>query len=61
MLVLSRRVGEKIWIGDDVQVVVIAIRGNTVRLGIEAPRDIHVRRDELSKEGHDNPKTGVRI
>ena len=48
MLVLSRKVGETINIGDAVQLTVVAIRNNQVRLGITAPLDIPVYREELS-------------
>ena len=47
MLTLSRRVGHAIRIGDDIRIVVTDIRGNTVRIGIEAPRSQQVFREEL--------------
>lgn len=47
MLVLSRHKNESIVIGDDIKVVVIEIRGDKVRLGIEAPSDIPVHRQEV--------------
>ncbi len=47
MLVLTRRAGESIVIGDDVRVVVLDVRGETVRLGIEAPRSVQVHRAEV--------------
>jgi carbon storage regulator len=47
MLVLSRRVGERLMIGDDVVVTVIEVRSDGVRLGIEAPREIRVHRAEV--------------
>ena len=47
MLVLSRKVGETIIIGDTVQLTVVAIHNNTVRLGVTAPIDIPVLREEL--------------
>jgi len=47
MLVLSRKSMERIQIGDNIIVTVLEIRGNKVRIGIEAPKDIHVRRTEL--------------
>ncbi|MFI7585850.1 carbon storage regulator CsrA [Spongisporangium articulatum] len=50
MLVLTRRAGESIVIGDDVRVVVLDVRGDTVRLGIEAPRSIQVHRAEVYAE-----------
>ena len=50
MLVLSRHRDEAIVIGDDVRIVVVEIRGDKVRLGIEAPRDVGVHREEVYEE-----------
>ena len=50
MLVLSRRLGESVVIGDDVVVTVLEIRGDVVRLGVDAPREVQVRRQELLAE-----------
>lgn len=47
MLVLSRKLNESIIIGDNIRVTVSLIRGDTVRLGIEAPRDVSVHREEI--------------
>ena len=47
MLVLSRKPGERIFIGDDVAVTIVRIGPNTVKLGIEAPRDMNIVREEL--------------
>ncbi|NMM32318.1 MAG: carbon storage regulator CsrA [Cellulomonas sp.] len=47
MLVLSRRVGERLMIGDDIVVTVIEVRGDGVRLGIDAPREVRVHRAEV--------------
>jgi len=47
MLVLTRRVNEKILIGDNVVVTVLEVRGDQVRLGIDAPRDVKVFREEV--------------
>lgn len=47
MLVLSRRVGESVKIGDDVVVTVLEVRGDVVRIGIDAPRSVAVNRTEL--------------
>lgn len=47
MLVLIRRVGEILMIGDDVSVKVLGIRGGQVKIGVEAPREIQVHRDEI--------------
>jgi len=53
MLVLTRRVNERIVIGDDVTVTVLEVRGDQVRLGIDAPRDVKVFREEVL--GRDAP------
>jgi carbon storage regulator len=50
VLVLTRRAGESIVIGDDVRVVVLDVRGDTVRLGIDAPRSVQVHRAEVYAE-----------
>jgi len=50
MLVLSRRAGEKVVIGDDVTITVIEVRGDVVRVGIDAPRSVQVHRWELLEE-----------
>ena len=50
MLVLSRRVGESIMIGSDVVVTVLEVRPDLVRIGIEAPRDVEVHREEVFRE-----------
>lgn len=47
MMVLSRKVGEKIKIGDDITLVVVEVRGTSVRLGIEAPKEVPVHRQEV--------------
>jgi len=47
MLVLSRKIGEEIVIGDNIRVTVVAIRGNQVRLGFTAPDDVTIHRSEL--------------
>jgi carbon storage regulator len=47
MLILTRRVGETVVIGDDVQVTVLGVKGNQVRLGVTAPRDVSVHRLEI--------------
>ena len=50
MLVLSRKVGERIWIGDQIAVTVVRITGGGVRLGIEAPPEMAVVREELKNK-----------
>lgn len=47
MLILTRRVGETVVIGDEVQVTVLGVKGNQVRLGVNAPRDVSVHRQEI--------------
>ena len=56
MLVLSRKVGERIWIGENISVTVVRITGGGVRLGIEAPAELTVVREELriKMESEDN-------
>ena len=49
MLVLSRKVGERIQVGDQISVVIVRINGNAVRVGIEAPTDMTVIRAELQQ------------
>lgn len=58
MLVLSRKKSEKIKLGDSIEITIVRISGNKVRLGIHAPPDIEVLRQELQKEEtveNDNP------
>ncbi len=47
MLILTRRSGESLIIGDDVTITVLGVKGNQVRLGIDAPRDCSVHREEI--------------
>lgn len=47
MLILTRRVGEAVMIGDDVTITVLGVKGNQVRLGIDAPRSTPVHREEI--------------
>lgn len=50
MLVLTRRAGESVIIGDDVVVTVLEARGDVIRIGIQAPRDVQVHREEVYRE-----------
>ncbi|AFM42735.1 carbon storage regulator CsrA [Desulfosporosinus acidiphilus SJ4] len=50
MLVLTRKLNETIKIGDDIEITVVAISGDTVRIGIEAPREVRVLRSEVYGE-----------
>ncbi|MAN20579.1 MAG: carbon storage regulator [Gammaproteobacteria bacterium] len=65
MLILTRRVGESLRIGDDVSVTVLGIKGSQVRLGVNAPKSVSVHREEVydrindenSKNSGENTKT----
>ena len=66
MLVLSRKVGERIWIGENISVTVVRITGGGIRLGIEAPSELPVIREELKlkleagdsqDDDHESPAT----
>lgn len=50
MLVLTRRAGESIMIGKDVVVTVLEARGDQVRIGVEAPRDVRIHREEIYRQ-----------
>lgn len=53
MLILTRRVGETLKIGDEVEVSVLGVRGNQVRIGVEAPKNVAVHREEIYKRIQD--------
>jgi carbon storage regulator len=66
MLILTRKPGETILIGDQVTVTVLGVKGNQVRLGVNAPREMPVHREEIAEriqaerlEAHLNPKAGA--
>ncbi len=59
MLILTRRVGETVMIGNDVTVTVLGVKGNQVRIGVNAPKDVAVHREEIyerikREEDHDS-------
>jgi carbon storage regulator len=64
MLILTRRVGETVMIGDEVTITVLGVKGNQVRVGINAPKSVAVHREEIYErikreqqgESGDNPK-----
>ncbi|HAS0754113.1 TPA: carbon storage regulator CsrA, partial [Enterobacter hormaechei subsp. hoffmannii] len=47
MLILTRRVGETLMIGDEVTVTVLGVKGNQVRIGVNAPKEVSVQREEI--------------
>ena len=63
MLILTRRVGETLMIGDDVTVTVLGVKGNQVRIGVNAPKDVAVHREEIydrikQEGGESSPSQG---
>lgn len=66
MLILTRRIGETVVIGDDIQVTVLGVKGTQVRVGISAPKDVAVHREEIYRRireaqsilGTDAPRAG---
>jgi carbon storage regulator len=50
MLILTRRVNESLVIGDNVTVTILGVKGNQVRIGVNAPRDVSVHREELARK-----------
>ena len=56
MLILTRRLGESITIGDNVKLTVLSIKGSQVRIGVEAPKEVCIQRSELSMEKEQKSK-----
>ena len=47
MLILTRKVGESVIIGNDISITILSVRGNQVKLGVEAPKEVSVHREEI--------------
>jgi len=58
MLILTRRIGEKLRIGDEIAVTVLGVKGNQVRLGVDAPKDVAVHREEIYQRIQEDKEQG---
>ena len=63
MLILTRRVGESLMIGDEVTMTVLGVKGNQVRIGVKAPKEVAVHREEILDRitGSSNLETGDQL
>ena len=65
MLILTRRVGETVMIGNEVTVTVLGVKGNQVRIGVNAPKDVAVHREEIyeriKREQEQDPRMGASV
>ncbi len=56
MLILTRKVGESVVIGEDVSIIVLGVKGNQVRIGVDAPKSVSVHREEIYNKIQDEKK-----
>lgn len=61
MLILTRRINEALVIGDNVTVTVLGVKGNQVRIGVDAPKDVSVHREELASKGDAIEQSSVEL
>jgi carbon storage regulator len=59
MLILTRKIGETVVIGDEITLTVLGVKGNQVRIGVKAPRDVSVHREEVYMRIHDDAVFGL--
>ncbi|MCY4052079.1 MAG: carbon storage regulator CsrA [Gammaproteobacteria bacterium] len=58
MLILTRRIGESVYIGDDIRLTILGVRGTQVRIGINAPKEVPVHREEIYHRIKNEPESG---
>ncbi len=61
MLILTRRVGESLMIGDEVNVTVLGIKGNQARIGVNAPKEVSVHREEIYQRIQEENESGNKV
>jgi carbon storage regulator len=59
MLILTRRAGETLMIGDDIVITVLGVKGNQVRIGVDAPRNVAVHREEIYQRIQQDQQHGI--